>query len=93
MGGIDDLIDDAEEEEVTELATELGLEDKQDIEELDNRLSDIYTLLIAFDKQLEKIENRLKMLEKTVLADDQENQEDEEDEQDENSESTSGLEF
>lgn len=66
MGGIDDLVDNAEQDEVNELADELGIDDKEELEQLNQKIADIYELLVGIDKQLEETENKLSMHENAI---------------------------
>ena len=66
MGGIDDLVDNAEQDEVNELADELGIDDKKELEQLNQKIADIYELLVGIDKQLEETENKLSMHENAI---------------------------
>lgn len=70
MGGLDDLVDDVDEEkekeEVEGLMDELGIEDKEELEELETKLDRVQTGLIHYDKQMERLERRISVLEGAV---------------------------
>lgn len=58
-----DWLDEQKKEEVEELATELGLEDKDDLEELDGRLDTISQIAISADKRITQLEERMDRIE------------------------------
>lgn len=66
MGGMDELLDSAEQEEVQEVADKLGVDDKEDLQQLDDRISDLYELLVSQDKKIEQLERRLDVQEELI---------------------------
>lgn len=69
--GIDDLVDNASDEkdrsEAQSLLDELGVDSREELEELDNRLQRSINLLVEYDRRIEKLEDRIGTLE-TVVA-------------------------
>lgn len=70
--GFDDLIDDVEEEkkqdEVEELKESLGIEDKEDMEQLEGRLQNLMSMQITLDKRMEEMEDEVRILRKALGA-------------------------
>jgi len=66
MGGIEELVNDAEEDEVDEMSNKLGVEDREELERLDDRISDIHELLVKIDKQLEETKDKLRTHENAI---------------------------
>lgn len=68
--GIDDLVDDVEkekeEEEIEGILDKLGINDKEELEELERKMDRVQSGLIEYDRRLEKIEERLSILEGAV---------------------------
>lgn len=85
MTGIEDLLDDAEKDEVDKLADELGIEDKEQLNKVDSKISDLYKLLVSFDKKMEELEDRITMIENALTNEAEESKTDDKDD--------SGLEF
>jgi len=71
MGGVDDLIDDADEDaderQVQEAKDKLDIEDKEELEELDDRLSRAYKLILQYDSRIEQLEEEVETLRSTVV--------------------------
>lgn len=81
MGGLDELVDDVEDDteqqEVEGMMDELDIENKEDLEQLQDRLEGVNQGLMNYDRRMERIEDRLTVLEKAVaqlLRDDDENE-------------------
>lgn len=70
MGGLDDLVDDQEDEIVNEktegLMDELDINDVEELEEFEDRLKQLSSGLVHYDKRMEEIERRLDVLEGTM---------------------------
>lgn len=70
--GIDDLLDDVEEEqekdEVEELTEELGIDDKEELEAQAERLSQAYSMLIEMDKRLREMEQEMVLMRHALIA-------------------------
>lgn len=71
--GLDELADNKKEEQknnkVEGLKEELGVEDKEDMQELDSRLSKALQMIITMDRRIEELEGRLAVIER-ALSDD-----------------------
>lgn len=69
--GLDDLLDDTEEEqakqEVEELADELNIEDKEELEAQAERLKDAYDMLIKMDKRLREMEQEMVLMRRALI--------------------------
>lgn len=67
---LDDLSESVEEEtkkERTEdVAEKLGLEDREELEKMDDRLSDMFNLYLSIDKRLEETEGDLKSIKSEI---------------------------
>jgi len=67
--GLGDIAEDKKEEaqkEVTEdIADELGIEDKDDLEKMDGRLGRILSIVVSLDKKVESLEEKLEMVKNT----------------------------
>lgn len=70
MTGLDDLVDnveqETEEEKVKGILDELEIESKEELEKLESRLDDIQNGLEIYDKRMEKIEDRLEIQEQLI---------------------------
>lgn len=55
-----------QEEQSEELATELGVEDKEDLERLDDRLNTLLELTNSNGKRLEEVENDMRTYKRMV---------------------------
>lgn len=70
MGGLDELVDQVDEEkEIEEAKTimnELGIEDQEELEELEQKLDRVQSGLIHYDKKMERLEQRIDILEGAV---------------------------
>lgn len=86
---LDDVIDGAKDDtkssKAQELAEELGVEDKEDLEELNERVETLSNIIISLDKEVEKLSEQVTMLRSVVLSsgdpevkDEAESEEDEE---------------
>lgn len=107
MGGLDDVIDeaddDADKRKVQNIADKLGVEDKEELENLDDRLDDAYEMVIEYDRRIEKLEEQVSILTSAVnellnddssSSDDRSSNEDEQlREQDDETNSSDGLEW
>ena len=64
--GLGDITDEAEKEtkneQVDSLADELGVEDKDDLEEMDGRLDRILSIVLSLDKKVEDIEDEIEVV-------------------------------
>lgn len=64
--GLGDITDEAEKEtkneQVDSLADELGIEDKDDLEEMDGRLDRILSIVLSLDKKVEDIEDEIEVV-------------------------------
>lgn len=64
--GLDSLIDDEEEqqdkEQADETADELGIEDKEELEELDDRLGNTYEIITDLHERVENLEEENSLL-------------------------------
>lgn len=69
-----DIADSAKEEKkeskLEELKEELGVEDKEELEELNGHLRLMRNVMIAQDKKIERLENRVDKLEKIIEGED-----------------------
>lgn len=67
---LDDLVDDVdkeqEKEEMEGILDELGVDSKEELQKLEDKLDRVQTGLIQYDKRMESIENRLDILEGTI---------------------------
>lgn len=68
--GLDDLTDEVEgevaESEVEELTDKLGIEDKQELEELDDRLSTMFSMYSSLASTVDEIEKEVKIHKKVL---------------------------
>jgi len=71
MCGVDELIssadESAEEEQVEDITDELGIDDKEELEELDDRLDRAYELILQYDNRIEQLEEEVKTLRATIV--------------------------
>lgn len=69
--GLDDLGDNQKEkkkqEQAESVAEKLGVESKEDLDELEDRIQTMAELIISMDKKLEEIETRLNIHEKAIV--------------------------
>jgi len=69
--GLDDIIDsgkeDAKESKVNELAEELGVEDKEDLEKLNNQMKTLSEIVISLDKEVEELREEVSALRSGVI--------------------------
>jgi hypothetical protein len=56
-----------EEGAVEVLADELGIEDKEDLEQYDDKLQRLAQTVIAQDRKIERLEEKVETLQRTVL--------------------------
>ena len=67
MGGLDELVDNQQDEvveqEVEGLMDELDIESKEELEKFQDRLKQLSHGLVHYDKRMEEIESRLEVLE------------------------------
>lgn len=65
--GIDELVDDVDEQkdedEAKSLLDKFGVDSREELEELDDRLSRALRLLVQYDKRIEELEGRVTTLE------------------------------
>lgn len=68
--GFDDLIDDSEEDreksETEGLKNQLGVESKEELEDLDDRIGTLYETVMHLDKQVATLEDEIKMIRNSV---------------------------
>lgn len=61
--GLDDLGDkkqeEVKEEQAEEIADKLGIEDTEDLQALDQRISDMSSELVSFHKSIERLEEKM----------------------------------
>lgn len=64
--GLDDLVDDVgedkEKEELEELMDELGIEDKDDLEQLDGRLDRMFGIVLTLENDIENLKSEVNVL-------------------------------
>jgi len=70
MGGLDELVDDVDKEqdkdEIEGMLDQLGIESKEELQKLEARLDGINEGLMTYDKRMERIENRLAIMEQAL---------------------------
>lgn len=70
MGGLDDLVDQQEDEVVEEeaqgLLDELDIDDMEELEKFQDRLDQLQHGLVHYDKQMEELHTRVEVLEGVV---------------------------
>lgn len=93
--GLDDLVDntkdEADEEKVNDLADELGIEDREDLENLDGRIGRLFEHIILLDGKVERMEEEVSQVKKLLGELIRKEKEDEESESEENSEVSDWL--
>lgn len=71
--GLDELADEKEQEQknnkVEGLKEQLGVENEEELEQLDDRLGMSIRMLVNLDKRIEELEQRVDVLEKVVSED------------------------
>lgn len=69
--GIDDVVEDVKEDqaqqEIGELKDGLGIEDKEELEEYDDRLHTLAKTVIAHDKKIEQLDREIAVLREALL--------------------------
>lgn len=73
MGGLDDLVDDqslfednVEETKVEEIKDELGVENLDDLEEAQDKLKQLTSIVMLMDKRFEEMEREIERLRSSV---------------------------
>jgi len=69
---LDDMVDGAKDEtksnKAQELAEELGVEDKEDLEELNEQVKTLSEIIINLDKKVENLNEQVAILRSVVLS-------------------------
>lgn len=76
--GLGDMVDNAEEEEqswvdeqkqdkVDDMASQLGIESKEDLEELDTRLEHVSKMATSYEKKLRELEEQVEDMKKILV--------------------------
>jgi len=73
LGGNDEeegksWLEERKDEELQDIADKLGIENKEDLEWLDKRLTDIGNELVNFDRSLERLQKKTDNLEALIMA-------------------------
>lgn len=70
--GLKDITDEVEEEtkeeEVEDVSDKLGIDDKEDLENLDDRIIRLYNLIESMDKRIEQIEKDIRINRGAIAA-------------------------
>lgn len=68
--GLDDLVDstkdEADKEKVNNLADELGIEDREDLENLDGRIGRLFEHIILLDGKVERMEEEVSQVKRLL---------------------------
>lgn len=68
--GLDELVDDVEEskkkEELQNLADKLGIEDREDMEELDQRLDRMLAIVLTLERDVEELKKEVRLHQKAL---------------------------
>lgn len=61
-------LEERKDEELKDIADKLGIENKEDLEWLDNRLTEIGNELVNFDRSIERLQDKVDNLEMLIMA-------------------------